>query len=146
MENTYVVISLTNGSGYSNPTVLITESSKDANDFFHQEIGDWMMSYEDLEVEVKRRSGNNMCCLFTDGEDNFGSHLLTVKKKTCIHLNCDFSDEIHIHEDTTLEEQLTEYGIKKEAELEFVEDSHVAEIVRYENEETGTYHMFIYIK
>lgn len=140
----YVVINLTNGEGYNEPSIQIFNSYKDAEAMFHQEIGEWTMYSAALEVETKRWGTEGGACLLTDGEDNFGVHLLKVETKSCIYINTNFSDEIEVSPDTTIEKEIDNRDLN--GKVRKVKNNSKLKSVIVEDEEDGTLHAFTFIK
>lgn len=136
----FIVLSVTNGEGYSSPNVKVFESFGEALESYLRCIGNLLDPNNPYEMGSDYIGGEaspgNYKAIFTsfdedgDGIDNYGVHMFPVESGDCVEIICDYADEIGVDKET--------------CPVEFEELFYQAEGV--EDEETGTMTIKIYIK
>jgi hypothetical protein len=135
----FIVLSVTNGEGYSSPSVELFNDFSEAVASYTKHIG-YMF---DVNRPFGMGSQGNVDAapgffksLFVsydddhDEIDNFGVHMFPVKSGDCVEIICDYADEVSVY--------------KEECSEVFDEPFYQADGV--EDEETGQMTIKIYIK
>lgn len=135
----FIVLSVTNGEGYSNPQVRILESFREAVEIYLRVVSNLLNLNNPYEMGSDYTGGEvipgTYKTLFTsfdeDGDpvDNYAVHMFPIESGDCVEICCDYVDEIITY--------------KAECPDEFDKPFYQ---VGEEDEETGTMTIKIYIK
>lgn len=89
----YLVLDLTNGDGYSDPTIHLFNKRNEAYKKFAECIG-WNI----INMSILEEDSTDTKKLFSDGEDNFGTHIIELddKKHHVVNIEGNFVDEINV--------------------------------------------------
>lgn len=111
----YLVLDLTNGDGYSTPGIELFQKRSEAYSKFAYHIG-WNIintcTLEDDSTDTKK--------LFTDGEDNYGVHLLELdnRRHHVINIEGHFVDEVTVSSYSSLAEAKKRLKLLKSSFIE----------------------------
>lgn len=136
----FIVLSVTNGPGYSEPQVRVFESFREALESYLRCINNLLDTDYPYEMG-SQESGDDSTpgvykSLFVsydeDGEgiDNYGVHMFPVESGDCVEIVCDYVDEVSVCKEGCLE----------------VFDGPFYQRGGVEDEESGTMTIKIYIK
>jgi hypothetical protein len=135
----FIVLSINNGEGYSDPYVKVFEKFEEALERYLWCISDLLNPNYPYEMGSDYVNGEaipgvykTMFTSFDEDEevDNFGVHMFPVESGDCVEIICDYADEVSVY--------------KEECSEVFDEPFYQADGV--EDEETGQMTIKIYIK
>lgn len=135
----FIVLSVNNGEGYSDPYVKVVESFEEALEKYLWCISDLLNPNKPFEMGSDYVNGEaipgvykTMFTSFDEDEEvnNYGVHMFPVESGDCIEIICDYVDEIAMD--------------KEVCPIEF--DGLFYQADGVEDEETGTMTIKIYIK
>lgn len=138
----YLLLDLTNGDGYTDPTIGLYSDRVEANAEFYRTIGENVMHA--LEVTDHGFEDNKVFCYFEDGENNYGTFLINVKPGQIYEINCDFAGEITLCDAKTIKEMIsnTEHD-EGDFTIDEKEDMNIGSVTC---NETSTHYIYIQIK
>ena len=135
----FIVLSVTNGLGYSEPHVEVFNDFSEAVAEYLKRIG-CMFDYNPYNIGTDYTSGEASPGVFKslfvsydndlDEVDNYGVHMFPVESGDCVEIICDYADEVSVYKEECLE----------------VFDEPFNQVDGVEDEETGTMTIKIYIK
>ncbi len=136
----FIVLSITNGPGYSEPQVKVFESFKEALDSYLRCIGNLLDTNNPYEMGSDYTGGEVVPGVYKtlltsfdeDGDpiDNYAVHMFPAESGDCIEICCDYVDDVEVRKEECLE----------------VFDEPFYQRSGIEDEETGTMTIKIYIK
>jgi hypothetical protein len=135
----FIVLSITNGPGYSEPHYDLFESFPEAVAEYIKRIG-YMFDHNPYSMGSSRSGDDSepgvyksLFVSYDDDEnevDNYGVHMFPVESGDCVEIICDYADEVSVY--------------KEECPEVFDEPFYQADGV--EDDETGQMTIKIYIK
>ena len=104
----FIVLSVTNGEGYSSPSVELFNDFREAVAAYTKNIG-YMFNTNNPYEMGSQGNGESAPGVYKslfvsydeDGDeiDNFGVHMFPVESGDCVEIICDYADEVNVYKE-----------------------------------------------
>jgi hypothetical protein len=148
-KSRYLVLDLTNGDGYSDPTIKVHKNRLKGIKRYYEYVGQNIT--QGLAFKGIENRGSDMFCAFAtedeDGNeiDNFACHFILVNEGDIIVINTDFTDELsHYTTYLSIPDVIYDLNIKPEcgADISITNEKNYL-VSKVADSETGTIYILI---